>query len=65
MAESHREDVAGRGAAVTELQGLAVDAKMLLALLQMQRCCWHGCRCKDAAVTELQCIAAVETMHQA
>ena len=33
MAESHREDVADRGAAVTELQGLAVDAKMLLAWL--------------------------------
>ncbi|MDY3134860.1 MAG: hypothetical protein SOW22_05485, partial [Candidatus Egerieousia sp.] len=30
VAESHREDVAGQGHPVTEQQGLAADAKMLL-----------------------------------
>ena len=35
VAKSHQEDVADRGAAVTELQGLAADAKMLLAWLPM------------------------------
>ena len=38
LAGAHRGGVADRGVDVTELQGLAADAKMLLAWLPMQRC---------------------------